>query len=184
MVNGSPPHEPRGASLHIESDDFLKHPAAEVYPLVRDRLPELLPYLPDVASIAQQSYARESETRVRIVNRWTARAKLPAAAMKFLPPEVLSWTDRALWKDDAYCVDYMLVGFGYEVHGINSFTPHEGGTLLRVVADVTIKPEQLKIPRLVFKRVFPMVEGVVKQAVQPNLTALARGLRDYYATRG
>ena len=169
--------------MHIESEDFLDRSADEIYPLVRDELPKLLPHLPDVETIEQISYERESETRVRIVNRWRAKAKIPGAAAKFIPKEIMNWTDYATWKDDEYRVDYRLEGFGYEVTGTNYFKPENGGTRIRVTADVTIHPEKFKVPRFLFNKVFPLIEGVVKKAVQPNLTALARGLRAYYASQ-
>ncbi len=167
--------------MYIESEDYLDRSADEVYPLVRDELPKLLPYLPDVESLEQLSYERVSDTRVKIVNRWRAKAKIPRAAAKFLPPDILAWTDYAEWKDDDYSVDYRLEGFGYDVEGANSFRPENGGTRLRVTAKITIHPEKFKIPRFLFNSVFPLVEGVVKKAIQPNLTSLARGLKGYYA---
>ncbi len=167
--------------MYIESEDHLDRSADEVYPLVRDELPKLLPYLPDVEALEQLSYERVSDTRVKIVNRWKAKAKIPKAAAKFLPPDIFTWTDHAEWKDDEYSVDYRLEGFGYEVKGRNSFKPDNGGTRLKVTAEITVYPEKFKIPRFLFDKVFPLVEGVVKKALQPNLTALARGLKDYYA---
>ncbi|MBT3218913.1 MAG: hypothetical protein HN348_07455 [Proteobacteria bacterium] len=169
--------------MRIESEDYLERPAEEIYPLVRDELPKLLPHLPDVETIELVSYDRESETRVRIVNRWKAKAKIPRAAAKFIPKEILNWTDYALWKDDENCVEYRLEGYGYEVTGVNYFTAENGGTRIKVTADVTLHPEKFKVPRFLFNKVFPLIEGVVKKAVQPNLTALARGLRAYYANQ-
>jgi len=170
--------------MYIESDDRLSQPADRVYPLVRDEMPLILPYLPDVEEIIRVSYARESDTRVRIVNTWRAKNKIPAKVQRFLPPNLLTWTDRALWKDDEYCVDYELEGYGYSVKGTNWFRPDEGGTVLKVTGEVTIYPEKFKVPRIVFKRVFPMIENTIKAALQPNLTSLARGLKAYFAEKG
>jgi hypothetical protein len=39
------------------------------------------------------------------------------------------------------------------------------------------------VPRLLFGTVFPAVEGAVRRAIEPNLTALASGLRAYFADR-
>lgn len=167
--------------MYIESEDRIEQSPDEVYPLVRDDLPKLLPYLPDVEEIKQLSFERESDTRVRVVNRWRAKAAIPAMAKKFLPADLLVWTDRALWKDDVYQVEYKLEGFGYDVEGTNYFSPDGDATLLKVTATVTIHPEKFKIPRLLFKKVFPAVEGLVKKAVQPNLTSLAKGLKAYFA---
>jgi len=170
--------------MHIESEDRLDRPVSDVYPLVRDRLPELLPYLPDVEQIVESSRERTSETRVSVINQWKAKPKVPGMVAKFVPPEVFGWKDTALWKDDETTVEYRLEGFGYEVDGTTEFVPDGEGTTIRVTATVTIHPETFKIPRLVFKKVFPLLEGTIKKAVQPNLTALARGLRAYFADQG
>ena len=37
--------------MRIEKEEFLLHSADEVYPLVRERLHELLPHLPGIESI-------------------------------------------------------------------------------------------------------------------------------------
>lgn len=167
--------------MHIESTDRVARPASEVFPLVRDRLPELLPYLPDVERIERLSYQEQPGNRVAIVNRWTASTKPPAAVARFLPPDLLVWTDTATWRADDWEVDYRLEGFGYEVVGVNRFAPDGDGTLVKIQADITLHPDRFKIPKLVFNKVFPHIEGLVKDAVRPNLTALARGLQAYYA---
>lgn len=167
--------------MYIESEDHIDHPADEVYKLVRDDLPKLLPYLPDIEELTKISSERESETRLRVVNRWTAKPAVPKLVQKFLPADIFTWTDRALWKDDENCVDYELEGFGYEVKGTNYFTADGDGTKIKITATVTIHPEKFKVPRLLFKKVFPVIEGTVKKALQPNLTSLAKGLKSYFA---
>src|SRR5690349_16271455 len=129
---------PGGAVMYIESEDKVDHPADEVYVLVRDHLVDLLPYLPDVESVKEISRKRESDTRVRVVNEWKARAQVPSIAQKFLPPNLFTWTDRALWLDDQKQVEYKLEGFGYDVVGKNSFGADGKGTRLRITAEITI----------------------------------------------
>ena len=170
--------------MYIESEDRVDRPASEVYPLVRDHLTRLLPYLPDVEEVTELERERESEVRVRVVNRWTAKATIPSLIAKFMPAELLTWTDRAQWKDDEHLVEYRLEGFGYEVDGTNHFTPDGDGTLLKVTATVSIDPKKFKIPRFLFKKAFPLLEGTIRKAIQPNLTSLARGLTAYFADQG
>jgi hypothetical protein len=167
--------------MYIESEDRLAQPADRVYPLVRDELPRLLPYLPDVERIVELSRERPADNRLEVVNQWTAKAKVPGLVAKFLPPDVFTWKDFASWNDDENAVEYRLEGFGYDATGKNFFTADGDGTVIRVTATVNIHPETFKIPRLLFNKVFPVLEGTIKKAVQPNLTALARGLRSYFA---
>lgn len=167
--------------MYLESDDIVNHPADEVYPLVRDQLPKLLPYLPDIEEVTEVSRDRESDTRVRVVNRWRARAAVPKMLAKFLPADLFTWTDRALWKDDEQCVEYVLEGFGYEVAGTNYFTSEGDSTRIRVTATLTVHHEKFKIPKIIFKKGMTLLEGTIRSALAPNLTALSRGLKAYFA---
>jgi hypothetical protein len=169
--------------MHIENEDFLDQPADLVYPLVRDEMTRLLPFLPNVEAVTQLTYERTSPTRVDILNEWRAKATLPAIAAKFLPPDIFVWKDYAHWKDDEHLVDYRLEGFGYTAIGTNSFKPDGSGTRIRVSADITIDPARFKIPKLVFSKVFPLVEDTLKKALAPNMTALSRALKDYFAAQ-
>jgi len=170
--------------VYIESEDRLNHDAREVYELVRDELPKLLPHLPDVEEVTQLEYTRLADNRVKVVNRWRAKATVPRLVAKFLPPDTFTWTDTANWKDDEYKVDYQLDGFGYQVKGTNWFKPDGDGTLIKITANIDIDPKKFKIPRVLFRKVFPMIEETVKNALRPNLTALARGLASYFRAHG
>ena len=169
--------------MHFETEDYVEQPVDLVYPLVRDQMADLLPYLPNVEQVTQLSYERVSETRVDVVNQWKAKAQIPAVAQRFLPPDLLTWTDTARWDDDALHVEYTLNGFGYEARGINSFHSEGSGTRIRISATVTIQPERFKVPRLLFKKVFPVIEGLIRESIEPNMTALSRALGQYFANR-
>lgn len=77
----------------------VRHPQPLVWDTVRDRLPELVPYMSDVASIVTESREEPARGVVRLVNRWTAKAPIPRALAGVLRPEMLGWTDYAEWRD-------------------------------------------------------------------------------------
>lgn len=171
--------------MKIEIDDFLDVPADRVYPLVRDAMTtELLPYLPDIEEVKQLSYERQSDTRVHVVNRWQAKPQIPSMAQKFISPDVFAWTDTALWKDDAYEVEYRIEGFGYEGNGLNSFKPDGDRTHVRISVELTIRSDEFGIPRMLFNRVFPLVEDTIRKALEPNFGSLIEALRKYFRDHG
>jgi hypothetical protein len=82
----------------------VRQPRALVWTTVRDRLPELVPYMRDVAAIVTDSRVEPARGVVRLVNRWTARAPIPAALVSVIKPEMLGWTDYAEWREaDGEC---------------------------------------------------------------------------------
>lgn len=170
--------------MHIESEDFIEQSADDVYPLVRDRMTELLPYLPNVNRVTQLESRRLNEHEVEIVNRWEAKSQLPAMAAKFLPNDLFTWTDHAHWYDNEYHVKYRIEGYGYQGTGVNSFKPEGTGTRIHIMNDIEIDPKAFKIPKLIFNKVFPLVEDAVKRALEPNVTALSGAVRKYFEAQG
>ena len=65
----------------------IPFPIGDVYLAMRDHMPELAEFMPNVASIDVESRDQESEGRVRLINRWNAAAtEIPAIARPFIDP--------------------------------------------------------------------------------------------------
>ncbi len=75
----------------------LPHAVPLVWTAVRDRLPELVPYMSDVAAIVTDSRVEPAPGIVRLVNRWTASTPIPQALAGVIRPDMLGWTDYAEW---------------------------------------------------------------------------------------
>ena len=75
--------------MKLESTGKIQQPLETVFELVRDRLPEVVPYMPNVDRIVVDS-REEHDGKVRIVNTWFAKADIPQAAKKILKPEILT----------------------------------------------------------------------------------------------
>ncbi len=172
--------------MRLESEDFLDQPAEIVYPLVRDEMDKILPFLPDIEKIVTIDYNRLDEDTVKVVNHWYGKADIPGFAKKFVKPELMSWKDFATWHDSRFCVDYHLESFLgndiFDASGTNYFEPAgEGRTRIYVSATIDIYPGKVPgIPRLLAGRVKPMVEGLIRGMLEPNLTSLAKGLQGYF----
>ena len=71
----------------------------------------------------------------------------------------------------------------FDVKGINSFSSiSEDKTELKISCEVLIYPEKVPgIPRLLAKKVTPMIEKMIKKLLAPNLTSLGKGINQYYA---
>ncbi len=165
--------------MRIESSGEVDRKQEDVYVLVRDHLADLIPYLPNIEEVRVVE-RRDGDGVVHIVNEWRARATVPKMAARFVPPEMFQWKDTATWKDAEHLVEYHLEGYGWEADGVNRFEAVGEATRIHIGADITVHPEVFHIPRMLFNKVFPLVEDTVRKALAPNMTALVDAVRNYY----
>jgi hypothetical protein len=162
--------------MRIEREDFLFHSADDVYPLVRDRLHELLPHLPAIESIEILSRKPASKGRTRVRSRW--RIRPPALLGRLLPAAAFVWDEDALWIDKSYCVESTIHGYGYESRGKTSYEPASDWTRVRIEADVSFRPSSVDVPAENLERIAAAAEQALREAIEPNLTALLDALRE------
>lgn len=173
--------------MYAESSEIIPQPAKIVYPLVRDEMSLLVPYMPNVEKIDQLEYERTSDTRVEILNHWYAKVEVPRVVKSIVKPELFQWKDYANWKDDEWCVDYRLEGFVmknlYHLTGTNYFTPKgKDKTEIKITFNLDIYPEKFPgVPKFLARRAKPVIEGMIKKMLTPNITSLAKGLNAYFA---
>lgn len=172
----------------IDIRDTIKFPRDTVYPTFRDHLVDLKPYLPTVKDIEQQSYDRDGDT-VNIVNVWYAADEdIPSVASKFIKPEMLQWTDTAVWHDDSNSCDWdMEVGFLQEAISCNGTTHYrEKGdqTEVHITGELRVDASKIPgVPRLIAGKVGDAVEKFVVKMITPNLKEVNRGAEKYLASQ-
>ena len=170
--------------MYLESRDLIPQPIDVVYPLIRDHLDVLVPYLPSVKRIEEISRA-PGDAGLEVVNHWYAVADVPGPVKKVIKPEMFSWKDFATWKDDQRCVDYRLESFLakdlYDARGTNYFTAAGDQTELRVTCTVEIHADRIPgVPNFVLKKTLPLIETVIRQLLEPNLRSVGKGLTAYF----
>ncbi|MDB9786926.1 hypothetical protein OAB57_02370, partial [Bacteriovoracaceae bacterium] len=122
-----------------------------------------------------------------VINKWYANVEIPSLLSKLLNENLCSWQDNAYWNDNKNMVNFELESFLandlFDAKGSNCFSAHsETQTLLKISCDITIYPEKLPgVPRIIAKRVRPLVETLIEKMIGPNLTSLGKGLNDYFA---
>ena len=176
--------------MYAETKDVVNQPADIVYPLVRDEMKKLVPYMPNVQKIETLKYERISDTRVEVVNHWHGKADIPSVAKPFVKPEMFQWKDYATWKDDEFCVDYRIESFIannlFDLRGTNYFNPLGADkTELKITFNLDIYPERFPgVPKFLAKRAKGPLEEMIQKMLTPNLTSLVKGLNEYFAREG
>lgn len=92
--------------MEIRSDGVVHHPRPLVFRTLRDRLGDVVPFMPNVTRVDALERVEEGPGRIRLVNVWHGDGSIPVVARRFLKPEMLRWTDRALWDEAAWTCDW------------------------------------------------------------------------------
>ena len=171
--------------MKINASDELPLPAEEVFGLIRDRMPELVPFLHDIEGITVTERVEEGDT-VRIVNLWQGSLnKVPGPVMKFVKPELASWNDHAVWTTSDRTARWRLeprVGTKvFECHGTTKIVEVSDETCRLVLdIDLEIHPERIPgVPRILARRFRGKVESMIAGLLTPNMKNLAGSIRTW-----
>ena len=167
----------------ISVDTRIPFPRPLVYATYRDKLVELVPYLPNVQSIEVKS-RREQGGLIHFVNEWHGGGEIPVVARAVLNEAMLSWTDFATWHNSEYMTVWRTEthAFTEAVHcaGKNRFIEDGSGTLIESRGELTINTKQLKgVPQLFAGAVGNTVEDFLSKKIGPNLLQVSEGVRLY-----
>ena len=165
--------------MKIKSESQIRHPRSTVYTAYRDRLPEVVPYIPDIKEIRVESREQTAQG-VRLHNLWIADREIPRMVKGFLKPEMLRWNDYAEWNDEKMLCDWTLQipAFPDNVtcSGRNSFYADGEQTRVVLTGDLAINPKFPGIPRLVASRLAPQIEKFIIMLITPNLERVNQSL--------
>ncbi len=160
-----------------------------VYRVNRDRLVELVEYLPNVRAIEVKSRSEKGPGRIAMVNVWHGGGELPAAVRSFLSASMLSWTDHAEWDQDSWSCAWRSESHSFreavDSSGRNEFVDLGGRTSIRIAGRIDVDAGRLPgVPRLLAGKVGKLVEGFLVKQVQDNLSEIGRGVERYLRERG
>lgn len=155
----------------FKSLQIVKVPPESIWVVIRDRLDQLVPQLPDIQSVTVQQRSESQGGDVSLVNLWQARANLPAVLSSVIKPEALAWTDRATWSAATYiCTWQIELHFAKDrsrCHGQTMFEPALGGKGCRITFSGDFEMNAAGIPG-----VPSLLEGAVAAAAESFVGSL------------
>lgn len=167
--------------MDISVQTTVPYPRDQVFDTMRDKLPELAAYLPNVDSITVQRRDEQGAT-IALDNLWkAARTEVPAVARPFVDKDKLTWLDKARWADGA-CDWVIEVGmFPDRVNCVGRTTFHDTGNghtevHIKGVLEISLKG---MLPGLIARRAGPKIEAFVIKLIQPNFQKTAEAVRRY-----
>lgn len=172
--------------MELTADATLPFPRPIVFAAYRDRLVDLLEYLPNVRKIEVKS-RKDSPGRVELVNVWHGGGEIPAAARAFLSEAMLSWTDYATWNEGDWTCDWRTETHAFteavSCKGQNRFVETDGGTRIEIRGNLVIDAKKIKgVPGFLAGKAGAAIESFLAAKIKPNLVEVTEGLRKYLAS--
>ena len=173
--------------MELRADATIPFERAVVFAAYRDKLVDMLPYLPNVRAIEVRKRDEEGDV-TKILNFWKGGGDIPAAARAFVSESMLSWLDYATWDRAAFTCDWKIEPQAFTEAitciGKNRFTEEGAATHLEIRGDLSIDPKKLKgIPGYLSGKVAKAVEELLISKIKPNLVSTADGLTKYLQSR-
>ncbi len=169
--------------MELRADAKIPFPRPVVFAAYRDKLVDLLPYLPNVRKIEVKKRDEDGKV-VKLLNFWQGGGDIPAAARAFVSEAMLSWLDYATWNEEDWTCDWRIepgaMTEAITCKGKNRFLEVGGETQLEIRGELAIDPKKLKgVPGFLSGKVASAVEELLVSKIKPNLVGTADGLTKY-----
>ncbi|MFT7624017.1 MAG: hypothetical protein ACI9WU_003203 [Myxococcota bacterium] len=172
--------------MQFEFVKVVTHPIAVVYPVIRDDMASLLPWLPGIDRVEVLERDAEVDGTHRVLNKWHGTAdSAPPSLRKFVNKDMVTWLDHALWIDAKTRVEWRMetIKFKglYECSGVNYWEDlGDGTTRMRITGDLLIYPDKIPgVPKFLAKKLAPKVEAFLTDAITPNMSAMPDAIQRY-----
>lgn len=173
--------------MKIEADATVSFPRDLVFSTYRDRLPELVPHLPNISGIDVLERADDAEGNVgttRMLNLWSAEGEIPKVAQTIIKPDMVAWKDHALWDANEWTcqwrVEPRFFTDNIRCEGKNRFVDKGDSMELQIRGVLEVDLTGVKgVPRILASRIAPVVEKFVVAMLTPNLISVSEGLEAF-----
>lgn len=167
----------------ISTDTRIPYVRPLVYGTYRDKLTNLLPYMPNVTSIMPKS-RREENGLIYTVNEWHGGGEIPMAARAIISQDMLSWLEYNTWNESEYSLEWRIETKAFteavDCRGKNYFRENNGMTVVESRGKLVIDPQKIHgAPSFLAGQIARIVEEFLGSKIQPNLLQMGEGVRKY-----
>lgn len=168
--------------MEFKTTAVLKYPQKIVWWAMRDHLPEIAEMQQEIQSVQEQEREHPAPGQTRVVSIWRAAPDLPGFLMQYVKPEMLQWTDTAVWKDELWECHWEIsphyLSEYIDCKGITKFEPAMGGLGTRVTFSGTLGIAQNKV---VTGMLLQGVENIVGKVIPNNFNKMMKTLGEHLA---
>ena len=171
----------------IQTTSVVPFPRSLVYVTFRDRLIDLVSYLPQVRSINVKSRREEGE-QVHSTNEWQGTGEIPPLLRSWLSKDLLKWTEYNIWNNREFTLQWRIEthAFSKAFHyaGENRFLEEDSQTVIESQGQLWVEPQQLQgVPSLLRNQVAQVAEKFLGKRMEPNQLEVAEAVKLYLQDR-
>ena len=90
--------------MEFKNIQTAKYPLSTVWPILRDHLPEIVSAQDDIEYVKVEKRSKKAPDSVHVISTWKADPPLPSFLKSVIKPDMLIWTDDAVWSNaDTTC---------------------------------------------------------------------------------
>ena len=169
--------------MEISTDNLIPFGRILVFNTYRDKLLDLIPYMPNINWVKVKSQRREGAITYS-VNDWQGGGDIPGAARAILSEDLLAWSEFNTWNETEYTQQWSIKthAFSEAVHcaGMTHFLEHDGATRVETRGQMRIDPKQIKgFPSFMVGGIARVVEEFLASKIPPNLDQMSEGVSCY-----
>jgi hypothetical protein len=170
--------------METKTISMIRHPLDAVWIAMRDHLPEIAVTVEDVESVHLESRTETADGSIVVTNIWQACPKLPALLASRLKPEMLRWTDRAVWSQHEHTCTWQIDPHYFAgriaCQGSTRYERAMGGRGTRVTFASAFRLGQhgklSALEDVVFRGAESLLQGLIPKNFQKIVTALTAHL--------
>lgn len=162
----------------------IPFPRSLVFETYRDRLTDLVPYMPNIRGAQVRRRELQEDNRLVCINEWQGGGDIPAAARAILDESMLAWTEYATWDTAHFTSDWEIQTHAYteavRCLGQNRFLADGNDTIVESRGDLSIDSGKIAgVPHFVASMISGIVEDLLRKKIGPNLLQMSDGVRLY-----
>lgn len=160
--------------MRFEVEDHARFPRATVFAAHRDRLEDIVKFLPDVERVELRGRERHAGGKEVQHHHWTGSpAALPVLIRPLVPPALLQWRqvttwDGANWRAD-WSIDVPGLGEAIAASGRHLYLEDGQHCRMELEGDFSFRPDRVPQLKQVPAAAVPMIEGVVVKIIVPMI---------------
>ena len=170
--------------MNFKTVTIVKHPVTVVWETMQNHLAAIASDVPDIDTVTPVNSQRNEEGHLLMVNVWKAKPPLPDFLSKFVQPDMLTWTDSAVWEETKLHCRWEIQSHYFKEKmtcvGATVFEPAIGGRACRLTFEGNLhwQPDAMPI-KMAGALVTQGIESFMGGMIPANFRKLAEAVERF-----
>lgn len=171
--------------MKFKTVSIIKHPQDTVWQTMLNHFPLIGDHVDDIESIVNEREVQLSNGSIKMVNIWTANPPLPDVISRFIKPEMLVWTDTAVWDKQEMICNWTIHSHYFKNNMVCSgFTKFDSaiggkGSRLSFEGNIEFSKDFSLLTGIMDKMVSKTIESVISKMVPNNFQKITAAVGNY-----